>query len=79
MGDTSSRPLRLEVSDCVYLISSQANHITVYGHSVSEYNDGFKKLWNNVCRSRMYLQPETTKYLTKLTHYNEQTGTDGDR
>ena len=31
----------------------------------------FKKLGNIVCRSRMYLQPDKTKYLTKLTHCNE--------
>ena len=57
--------------DCVYLISSQADHITVYSRSVAEYSDGFKKLGNNVCRSRMYSQPDTTKYLTKHIEMNE--------
>ena len=47
------------------------NHITVYSHCVSEYSDGFKKLRNNVWR--MYLQPDTTKYLTKQTHCDEWT------
>ena len=31
-------------SDCVYLISSQVDHITEYSRSVTEHSDGFKKL-----------------------------------
>ena len=48
-------------SDCVYLISSQADHITEYSRSVAEYKYAFKKLGNNVCRLRMYVQPDTTR------------------
>ena len=66
-GNLRGRPFRPPAapadSDCVYLISSQADHITVYSHSIAEYNYGFKKLGNNVCRSRLNLQADKTKLL----------------
>ena len=67
VGDTSGRPLRLTTLTVFLAVLLAVRLIT----SLWSLCDGFKKLGNNDCRSRMYLQPDTTQYLTKLTHYNE--------